>query len=339
MATNFREQIKASYSSADEIPAKLLLNDELIGCIKKHKLIPPYHIQFIPTNRCNLRCDFCSCSEEDRNLEMDKELAIKIIDMLGNMTIPEINHIGPRTVTITGGGDPLMHPDIQQIIEAFADNMIDIGLVTNGLKLCDAVDCLPELEWCRISHSDDRPFSPQYAKQLGKVVDDCTSVDWSFSYVVSPNPSMETIHAIVDFANSHAFKHVRLVADLLQYNKVDLRKVRQYLEFADVLDNKVIYQARNAPEHGGHCYIGCLKPVIGADAKVYPCCGVQYALKDPSRKLADQFCLGNALDLEKIAERYSAKPFDGSICERCYYGGYNRVLQALLLEVEHGDFV
>ncbi len=328
---DFAANIKASYSAADSLPIKLLQDYNLIRHVKRHGVITPVHAQFIPTNKCNLKCGFCSCSEEDRNVEMDKQTALEIIDVLESL--------GTVAVTITGGGEPLLHPDIKTIIEYFTFSGIAVGLVTNGLKLDVLGDTWGEVTWCRISHDDDRIFYDHYGKNLAAIIKDHPEVDWSFSHVVSPNPNFAVIKRVIEFANENGFKHVRLVADLLQYDKVDLNKVKEFLEFEDVLDNKVIYQDRNAPVHGGPCRISCLKPVIGADARVYPCCGVQYALEKPSRKLAEIFSLGDALNLGEIVEQYSGQGFDGIICRRCYYSGYNEVLGALMTEVAHADFV
>lgn len=325
------EQIKASYSAADSLPVKVLLNDKLLQEIKDTRVIPPYHVQLIPTNKCNLSCGYCSCSDEDREVELDVREVKKIIS--------ELARLGTKSVTITGGGEPLLHSDIEDIIWMILDHSIKVGLVTNGMMLNAIGSSVSGVTWCRISHSDDREFDGKYYKQLWSVVDNNPCVDWAFSYVVSPEPNLETISRVLEFANDNDFRHVRMVADLLQTDKVDLGKLRQRLEFNGVNDDRVIYQSRNVPEHGGPCYICCLKPVIGADAKVYPCCGVQYALDEPSRKLADVFCLGDAEDMERIVKQYSETPFDGSICKRCYYGSYNRVLKLLFLKVEHADFV
>lgn len=328
---DFVANIKASYSAADSLPTKLLQDYNLIRHIKRHGVITPVHAQFIPTNKCNLACGFCSCSEEDRNVEMDKQTALEIIDVLESL--------GTVAVTITGGGEPLLHPNIKTIIEYFTFSGIAVGLVTNGLTLDVLGDTWEEVTWCRISHDDNRDFDNDYIEEIKDVVNKAPDVDWSFSYVISPEPDYDTICAVVNFATQHEFKHVRLVADLLQTDKVDLGKVKDELAFRDVFDNKVIYQPRNTPVRGGPCRIGCLKPVIGADARVYPCCGVQYALDEPSRKLPEVFSLGDALNLGAIIDRYSEVGFDGSICKRCYYSGYNKVLTALMLEVEHADFV
>jgi hypothetical protein len=166
---------------------------------------------------------------------------------------------------------------------------------------------------------------------------DSPEVDWAFSHVVSPNPNDDEIRRVIDFANRHSFTHVRLVADLLQTEKVDLDGLKRKLREQGVDDHLVIYQARNKPKRGSDCYICYLKPVIGADCMVYACCGVQYALEKPSRKMPSELTLGSAFVMHKIIAQ-SHKPFDGSICKRCYYENYNVVLKAMLSKIDHERF-
>ena len=64
--------------------------------------IRPYHIQLVPTNRCNANCSWCSFSKADRRLEMDIDEALEIIDYFA--------HLGTKAITITGGGEPTLHP-------------------------------------------------------------------------------------------------------------------------------------------------------------------------------------------------------------------------------------
>ena len=67
-------------------------------------------------------------------------------------------------------------------------------------------------------------------------------------------------------------------------------------------------------------------------------CGAQYALKIPSKYMPPELCLGSAFDLDKIIKN-SSKPFDGSICYRCYYENYNKILGTILAKTEHMNFV
>lgn len=255
--------LKSSYSAADSIPIKLIKNYELMHSMMNDGIILPIHVQFIPTNRCNLKCLFCSCANDDRKTEMSLKDARKLIEIMKNL--------GTRSVTITGGGEPLLHPHFSEIIKAFNEADIEVGLVCHGLELrCDSP--LEEIVWCRISNADHRSLTGKYLKRLNDVVETFPNIDWAFSHVVSADPNFNEIHRIIEFANLHNFTHVRIVADLLNYHNVNLGIVEKAMKNRGIDDSLVIYQGRNKPTKGGDCYICYLKPIIGADCKVYTCC-------------------------------------------------------------------
>jgi len=319
--------MKESYTAASQIPVKIILDTELVKKIKSGT-IPPVHVQFMPTNRCNLNCSFCSCAARNKNIEMDFNLAKKIID--------DLKDLGCKAVTITGGGEPLFYPQIEELIEYFYRKKIKIGLVTNGLLLHKvSKDTLNKLVWCRISHADYRPFNSEYIRLLHKITS--VDIDWAFSYVVSETPNLERIAKLVLFANDHEFTHIRLVSDLFVPEKIDMKKINEYLKRIKVDDKLVIYQGRKDYTKGSDCFICYLKPVISPDLKVYTCCGAQYALKKPSRDMPEELCIGSALELKSIYKEF--KPFKGSICHKCYYENYNIILKNLLNGIKHREFI
>lgn len=323
--------IKASFTAADSIPIKVLLDKDVIHNATVHEKLTPVHIQFLPTNRCNLNCNFCSCSERNKNLEINFEHAKRIID--------KCKHLGTKSVTITGGGEPLLYSKFDELVDYFWKNDIKIGLVSNGLLLHKAKkDCLKKLTWCRISNGDERKFDDLYQKRLSKIVNIASGVDWAFSHVVSSSANHDEIRQLINFANKHNFTHVRLVSDLFQPHQIDMDTLKRFLLKRGVDDSRVVYQQRKAYKRGGDCFIGFLKPLIGPDEKVYACCGVQYALEYPSKDLPEELSLGDALDMDRIMER-SNIPLNGSICAKCYYTNYNILLKGLLKEVVHKEFI
>lgn len=323
--------IKTSFTAADSIPLKVLLDKDLLQEVETRHRLLPLHIQFLPTNRCNLKCTFCSCSERDAKIEMDYDLARRIIEKCRNT--------GTKAVTITGGGEPVMYPRFAELVNCFCDNGIKIGLVSNGLLLhMVPADVLEKITWCRISNDDNRKFTVTYKNHLKSVVNDAPGVDWAFSHVVSSTPNYDEIAKIVGFANDNDFTHVRLVANLFHPDEIDMETIRTCLHDRKVDDSKVIYQGRKVYERGNDCYIGYLKPLIGPDAKVYACCGVQYALETPSKDLPQELCLGDAIDIDEIMAR-SDIPIDGSICVKCYYNNYNNILRGMLKSIVHREFV
>ena len=322
---------KLSFTAADTLPVKLLRDERVISSINDNKKIPPIHIQFIPTNKCNLKCPCCSCANEDREIEMSLFKAMEIIDICKDL--------GTRAVTITGGGSPCLHPNINEIIEYFIQSGIEVGLVDNGLALDNIKpEILNKVTWCRISHADFRPFTDNYEEKLKEVIKSAPDVDWAFSYVVSKTPNIYGILRCINFANDHNFTHVRLVADLFNPEEIDMVRIKNIVTAFGADDSLVIYQNREHPEQGGDCYICFLKPVISADYQVYNCCGSQYYKKDAPKKLPVELNLGSVFDLKDIIAR-SHIPVNGKICEICYYKNYNEILGAMMKDLTHVNFI
>ena len=64
---NNQEAYKHSYTAAGTFPVKLLRIPHLLHRMVDGQYITPYHLQLVPTNRCNLCCEWCSCENENRN--------------------------------------------------------------------------------------------------------------------------------------------------------------------------------------------------------------------------------------------------------------------------------
>lgn len=304
---------KHSYTAASELPVKLLRCASVAEGLDDGR-IPPVHIQFIPTNRCNLACSFCSCAERTRSDEMSLDEALDVIWHFARL--------GTKAVTITGGGEPLLHPDLPAIVSEFAANDIQMGLVTNGCLLPKvSLSMLRKLTWCRISASDEREM-PDLASTVEAV-----ATDWAFSYVLSSEPNIENLERHLRFAEEHDFTHVRIVSDLLSPDSVPIDQVRKQVD-----SPLAIWQGRKEWTRGAkECRISQLKPVIGANGQVYPCCGVQYAHAKADLDLPASMSMGHWRD---FGERFS-----GSQCARCYYDDYNKVLAMMDSDIDHLDFL
>ena len=319
-----------SYTAASSLPMKLFKNLRAMEGFSRHAIVP-VHVQFNPTNRCNLKCEFCSCGNRDQAKEMPIE-EVKIL-------VSRLSHLGTQAVTITGGGEPLMHRNFDDVISEFFYKGMEIGLVSNG-KLLDKVDplTLKKVRWCRVSCSDDRPLDGALYKSICSAVERVRSVDWAFSYVITKEPNIRNILIAIEIANDLDFTHVRLVNDLMSPDDVPSGWVHEEIVKEGLDDSRVIYQDRKEFSKGTKkCYLSLLKPVIDADGFIYPCCGVQYARDPMDLKLHPAMRMGHVDDLVHIYERQI--PFDGSVCARCYYENYNTSIAAMLSHTEHVRFV
>jgi len=320
---------KESYSSADiSIPVKILHDLDLLKQITQHKHIVPRHLQLSITNKCNLKCKFCSCSDADKQLELDAKRIFTILQ--------KAKQAGCLSVTITGGGEPLLHPKVNEIIRECKRLDILVGLVTNGTML----DKLKEnIGWCRISFDPDRVFSSDFADKIKKIKERLPKIEWAFSFVLIDNETKKNdfgdLRKLVEFANVSNFTHVRVVVDIFHPNESLILQAHSILKG---IDERVFYQSRAHPTKGSKkCWISLLKPTIGTDGNIYPCCGVQYAINDSKRDFTPKMSMGRGEDIVDIIERQDC--FDGSVCNVCYYQGYNNLLSLLLQDVKHKEWL
>ena len=95
-------------------------------------LLPPLpqNVQLEVTNLCNLSCGMCPREELNIPFEhMPLDRAKAIIDRLS----------GVQLLTLTGWGEPFLHPDIFTLIRYAKDKGFAVQLTTNGLFKDDAV--------------------------------------------------------------------------------------------------------------------------------------------------------------------------------------------------------
>jgi len=84
----------------------------------------PLDAQLIVTRRCNLSCGYCS--EYDNFSE-----PVPVDDL--KRRIDALHRLGSANITLLGG-EPLMHPDIAEIV-VYAGHKSNVSLVTNGFLL------------------------------------------------------------------------------------------------------------------------------------------------------------------------------------------------------------
>jgi MoaA/NifB/PqqE/SkfB family radical SAM enzyme len=317
-----------SYTSANAFPIKTILNQDVLDGIKLRKIFPK-HIQLNITNKCMFDCSFCSCKERDKSQELSFNQVKDIVD--------RFRELGTKAITMSGGGEPLCHPKINDIINYIASKGILIGLVTNGMLLnkLNRVTIL-NLTWCRISLSGESKLDLKKIENNFKI-----PIDWAFSYVVDSEVNkLDPIETAVNYVNKYSFTHIRIVDDILKTNDAtsSMEAIKHFLQEAKINDSNVIYQGRKKYFRGNKgCLISLLKPSIGPDGNWYPCCGIQYSKKENELGFPKDFSMGS--NYESIVNNQLF--FDGSVCDKCYYKEYNVLLCMLYgqTHLNHLNFI
>ncbi len=122
----------------------------------------PLLAHIIPMRRCNLACTYCN-EFDDFSKPVPIEEMFRRIDKLGAL--------GTSVVTISGG-EPLMHPELDEVIRRIRANGMIAGLITNGyLLVAERIQRLNRagLEWLQISIDNVNP--DEVSKKSLKVLD------------------------------------------------------------------------------------------------------------------------------------------------------------------------
>jgi MoaA/NifB/PqqE/SkfB family radical SAM enzyme len=122
----------------------------------------PLLAHIIPVRRCNLACTYCN-EFDDFSPPVPIETMYQRIDKLAEL--------GTSLVTISGG-EPLLHPELDDVIRRIRKNGMVAGLITNGYLLVpERIERLNRagLEWLQISIDNAMP--DEVSKKSLKVLD------------------------------------------------------------------------------------------------------------------------------------------------------------------------
>jgi len=122
----------------------------------------PIMAHLIPIRRCNLSCAYCN-EYDDVSRPVDTETMLERVD--------ELARLGTAIVTISGG-EPLLHPDLDQIIRRIRSHGAVAGLITNGYLLtAERIERLNRAGLDHMQISIDNVQPDEVSKKSLKVLD------------------------------------------------------------------------------------------------------------------------------------------------------------------------
>ncbi len=135
-----------------------------LGIIAKGALSTSHPIMahIIPIRRCNLSCAYCN-EYDDVSKPIATDVMVSRIDRLANL--------GTSILTLSGG-EPMLHPDLDDIIAAMRRRGVLAGMITNGYLLTPArVKRLNDAGLDHLQISIDNVMPDEVSKKSLKVLD------------------------------------------------------------------------------------------------------------------------------------------------------------------------
>lgn len=337
---------------------KLLKHMDRLINIQQKKSVNPVMLHVSPINACNLTCSFCCFA----NREMSERLTLEQMQKC----IYDFSKIGLSGVEFTGGGEPTLHPQFNEIVEYCNNLGLKVGVCTNGAKL-EKVKNWEHFSWCRLGMYG---FYEGYEYYLDKLREKNVKVSaayvWDESYDTSTNPNItgdwisskkkilsknfqdtsaffrmlkwvekEKIPTRIAF---NAIKDVAIVKRDIETIKFQLKEFEEKngkLKYAFLSDFNFKGERRN-----DHCYMHLVKPFLFTDGNVYACPSAELSPENLTN-VNEEF---KVCSWDKVSETYEEIVKSGMgfkrnhACTFCKYAMQNELIDDILTETEHNEF-
>jgi len=279
---------------------KIVWFNEKMHSLKEGNILAPIYIKIKPTNRCCHNCFFCiynySFSKMHETTDRIDEIPIKkMLEILD-----DLKEIGVKAITYSGGGEPLIHKNITEILDKTLETGIDLSLLTNGQFITEKIaKRLVKSKWVRISidyfsHQSFVESNRGNVKMFDSLVDNIkafTSMDRicevGVNYIITKNNYKNLINS-AEFLMSLGVDNIRYspvwTPDFYNYHKsIEEEVLKALKQIRNQYSNSmIIYDSYKIKEDAikrkyNKCYFMQIVPVIGADLKIYNCHNKAYS--------------------------------------------------------------
>lgn len=269
-------------------------------------VLPPRQAIFFITYHCKVRCSFCMYQTMNHYSPSDTDgLEIDPGDFISR--VREFIALGVKHIEISGGGEPLEHSKIYEIIELLKlvrkdYPAIQFGLLTNGLELSKIpmLDLLYVFnEYIRISRCEFRDGELEiWRSNICKLLEskisnpDYMKTKVSIKYLLTKENKdkfMENIFHDLSYNNRYLMQadYFRFTSDrrLIKEN-IDIPEIEQkilyffqsYLDQNDLMDKLSLGLTNFVYPINFKCWLSPVSVVIDPRLNVYICCNYAFDL-------------------------------------------------------------
>lgn len=273
------------------------------------------------SNICNLQCSFCPEVIRAKKT-MPLELFKRIIQQVAPLTEQVCFHLM---------GDPLVHPQLDELIKTCEEESVKIFFVTNGVllreKQCELLlsPAFRQVNFSLHSFHDNYPDRDptDYLARIFKYVERAMIerpdlyLNFRLWNLLEPRGGLERNREMLKRISEHFSVDINAQIDVRNHKSVHLKN-RLYLHF----DTEFIWPAMDLPVLGakGTCYGLSSHFGILVDGTVVPCCLDKEGLI-PLGNIQEK----NVLDILEsplsvaILEGFRKKKLIEGLCQRCQY--------------------
>ncbi|MGE5390782.1 MAG: radical SAM protein [Deltaproteobacteria bacterium] len=346
---------------------KIFAHPDRLEAIKNSIRTAPVYIRLKPTNVCNHRCFYCSYADDVLGLRDDVKAQDSIPWDKMQEIIGDFREMGIKAVTLSGGGEPLTYPHIEDTMELILQSDIDLSIITNGQMLIDRkAELLARAKWVRISAdaAATETYSAMRNISLSSFAKVCSNIE---KFAALKNPACELgINFVINHQNqnevyaaaalfkslgaNHIKYTARITRDLDDYHQPFQAQVIGQIHRAiqELADGKFSIINKYEDDFGlcaefhrkyNKCYLKEFVSCIAADSKVYFCHDKAYVssgvVGDLSKTSFKELWFS-----PEVTERYKNFDAEKECDHHCVYDDRNLLLNTFFsLNRNHINFI
>lgn len=327
---------------------KLLKHLDKLQIIQQGGVASPVMFHMSPCNPCNLTCTFCCFANRAMKDMLTVDQMKKAID--------SFRALGTKGLEFTGGGEPTLHPHLDEVVRYAHDAGLTIGICTNGSRL-ERVKTWNLFSWVRLGMygwDEGYKYKLDVLREAGVKISG--AYIWNLHFETSENPNItgkwkttvgkkkstnfqkeENFYKMLEFVEREKIP-TRIAFNVIKDQEIvkrDLETIRKLisdmdLKYAFLSDFNYKSERRN-----DHCYMHLVKPFVFTDGNVYVCPCAEFAPENnydvnSEFKLCD---IDGILDFYKTAARRRHHA-----CSFCKFAAQNELVDDILVETEDNDF-
>ena len=309
----------------------------------------PSRVNIEITDKCNLKCEYCYVNSSPHNKEIMKyEKVVELFDIL------ERN--GVNTIQLTGG-EPLVHPDIENILTLATAKFDVIALLSNGVHFPDKIIRIIEKNLDKIAvqisidgSNEEINFKVRQIKNtfnktintLKKLLD--INALLRVVVVVTPNNAVD-IDDCCKMLKELGIKEIGLsiaeesgAAGSIKYPNKQIQGLYHYLKttygeyflevnrkYYDIISSVKNITEIDIEDTPRNCGAGYRSVAIDANGNVKPCLLVSDKVKFLGNIFEDNYLqMFNESTVSKIYRKFNFSSIEESKCDNCadkYYCG------------------
>lgn len=299
----------------------------------------PISVELSLTNRCNLKCIWCSDNDlrqrQGINIDLDEETLFRLFE--------DLKQGGTSGVVLEGGGEPTLHRQFHRIAAKLAELGLAAGLITNGI-LPIAANILGGIEWVRVSLDASTPEEfralkgydgfEQVLSNIYHYAAYCPMV--GVGYVVT-NRNVQDLESLVLRLRRYRVSYIqfRPVIDCpdLSPGHLDLAYLKRYQTAGFSVLIEGMQENARAGNEGLPCRSHSLTTVITPDGSVFLCGRLNvYPWLRPLGNIRSQSFREIWQGAERRSQAFQVldREFCEAYCPQCRLAKFNQLLARLV---------